>query len=76
MPHTLLTRRNLPLIRQIELALQGTGYPALRRIEVIAVEHVVILRGRVSTYHMKQMAQAVALGVMGAGELHNELDVI
>ena len=76
MPHTgMLSRRNLPLIRQIELALRGTGYPALRKIEVIAAESGLILRGRVSTYQMKQVAQAVTLKVPGVREIQNELEV-
>ena len=47
----------------------------MQKIEVIAAESGLILRGRVSTYQMKQVAQAVTLKVPGVREIQNELEV-
>jgi hypothetical protein len=46
------------MIRQ---RLRSTGYYALRSIDHEYHEGTVILRGRVSTYYLKQLAQSVLL---------------
>jgi hypothetical protein len=55
---------------------RATGYPSLRAIEVAACECFVILRGRVPSYYMKQIAQATAAAVPGVRELCNDMDVV
>jgi osmotically-inducible protein OsmY len=56
-------------------ALRLTGYAALRAVRVVANGQMVILRGRVPSYHLKQVAQTAAMDVAGVRELHNELEV-
>lgn len=59
----------------IELALHATGYHSLRGIDMTLHDEVVILRGCVPNYYMKQLAQAIALVVPGGLNVRNELTV-
>jgi osmotically-inducible protein OsmY len=67
---------DLLLAEQVERALRATGHAPLRAIEVTACGGVVILRGRVHSYYLKQLAQAAARAVPGVQELRNDLEVI
>jgi osmotically-inducible protein OsmY len=67
---------DLPLAERVERAVRATGYPSLRAIEVAASQRLIILRGRVPSYYMKQMAQAAAVAVPGVCDLRNDLDVV
>ena len=66
----------LLLSAEIERALHATGYRPLRGVDIAIHCEVVFLRGRVPTYHMKQLAQAAALAVPGVCEVRNELDIV
>lgn len=66
----------LLLTAEIERALHATGYQPLRRVAIAIDSEVVFLRGRVPTYHMKQLAQAAVLAVPGVCEVRNELDIV
>lgn len=61
---------------EIELALRATGYQSLRSVKTRVAEGLVILRGRVPSYYLKQKAQTVVLEVPGVTEVQNELDVV
>ncbi|MGE5195686.1 MAG: BON domain-containing protein [Deltaproteobacteria bacterium] len=64
------------LTKNVDRALRATGYLALRDLQVVVSEGFVILRGKVPSYHLKQVAQATALGVPGVLEVENELEVV
>jgi osmotically-inducible protein OsmY len=64
------------LSEQIIQVLRATGYLPLRDLDIFAAEGFVILRGRVPSYYLKQVAQAAVLGLPGVEEVRNELDVI
>jgi hypothetical protein len=68
--------RCLSLAERVERALRANGYPALRTIEVSVEGCRVVLKGRVPSYYMKQMAQVVSLAVAEVQELCNEVEVI
>jgi osmotically-inducible protein OsmY len=74
---TLLTQRvvDLDLAARVGCALRATGYAPLRGVEVTVHERLVILRGHVPSYHLKQVAQGTALAVLGAQEVRNDLEV-
>jgi hypothetical protein len=42
----------------------------------LAVEGLIILRGVVPSFHLKQPAQAAIMGIAGINELHNEVEVV
>ena len=61
---------------EVERVLRSTGYSCLRDIEISVHHEVVFLRGRVPSFHMKQVAQTAARSVSGVGEVCNELNVV
>ncbi len=67
---------DLGLAERVERALCATGYLSLRAVEVSACDGQIVLRGRVPSYYMKQVAQAVGLAIAGVRGLHNHLDVV
>ncbi len=66
---------DLRLAERVGRALRATGYGPLRDVEVTARARLVVLRGRVPSYYMKQVAQTIALAVAGAQDVRNHLDV-
>ncbi len=70
------SREDHRLAERVERALRTTGYGALRTVRVSVNTRVVILGGRVSSYYLKQVAQATALAVPGAHQIRNDLDVV
>ena len=63
------------LAEHVERALRTTGYGPLREIAVTAQVRLVILRGTVPSYYLKQVAQETALLVAGVDRVRNDLDV-
>jgi osmotically-inducible protein OsmY len=66
---------DLHLAERVERALRASGYMPLRGIEVTVQARLVILAGRVPSYHLKQVAQTTALSVPGAQQVRNDLEV-
>ncbi len=64
------------LAERVVNALRASRYGALRIVRVSVSAGVVILRGRVSSYYLKQVVQATAMAVPGAQEICNGLDVV
>jgi len=64
------------LADEVKGALEMTGYPPLRDLVVLEHEGLVVLRGMVPSYHLKQMAQTAVLSVPGIDEVRNELEVV
>jgi osmotically-inducible protein OsmY len=67
---------DIDLAERVERALRISGYAPLRAIEVTVCAGVVILRGQVSSYHMKQLAQVIAMDVPVVRELRNDVEVV
>jgi osmotically-inducible protein OsmY len=63
------------LAERVGRVLNATGYSPLRAIEVSIHSQLVILRGRVPSYYMKQLAQAAVLDVPGVRALRNDVQV-
>jgi len=68
--------KDVGLIKAVGLALQASGYSALRTIEVSADRGVVVLKGRVPSYFQKQLAQTAAQRENGGRRISNELQVV
>ena len=69
-------RRSKQLCEELRRALLATGQIWLR--EVVVTVHAngrVVLQGRVPTYYLKQLAQSVALAVVGVTALENQIAV-
>ncbi len=63
------------LQEKIDRNLRASGYMSLRDVKVTETDGCVYLEGRVSSYHLKQLAQAVAMAVDGVETLQNDLIV-
>jgi len=78
-PHELAgihsTSHNARIVTVVQRALQSTHYPPLRTVRVRETGGTIVISGRVPTYFMKQMAQAVAMAVAFDRTLRNELQV-
>lgn len=70
------TLEDARLAECVERALCATGYGALRGVVISVRARVVMLLGRVPSYHLKQLAQATALAIPGTQQIHNGLNVI
>jgi osmotically-inducible protein OsmY len=60
----------------VERTLRETGHLPLRDVQVSVSGRVVIVQGRVPSYHLKEAAQTAALGVLGVEKLRNDLEVV
>ena len=69
------TQNDLHLAERVERALCATGHGALRGVEVTVHERLVILAGRVPSYHLKQIAQTTALAVSEVQHVRNDVVV-
>ena len=63
------------LVSDARVALRKTGHGWLRQIVVLIEAEVIVLRGKVPSFYLKQMAQATVMGVPGVELLRNELEV-
>jgi osmotically-inducible protein OsmY len=68
--------KELSLADRIEQAFKASGYLVLRTLAIAVHGQNVVLQGRVPSYYMKQLAQAIALKIPGVQELCNEVKVI
>ena len=59
----------------IQSRLRESPYLALRRVVCEIRDGALLLRGRVPSYYMKQVAQSIAYCVENTLEIHNPLDV-
>lgn len=66
---------DIPLDRQVLSALEQNPHTARRNLSFETDRGRVTLRGEVSTYYQKQMAQEVVLRIDGVDEIANELQV-
>lgn len=64
------------LIQDVARALRATGRPALRALDIEVSAGIVILWGRVPSYHQKQLAQEAARSVAGVSGIANGLEVV
>ena len=60
---------------QVQLAIAGSPYLAKRKVRFETQDGRVVLRGVVSSYFQKQMAQEALRSVAGVREIDNLLEV-
>jgi len=59
-----------------ESRLRGNSYLALKSISCDYQEGILVLRGQVPTYYLKQVATAVVAGLPGVQRIVNQIDVV
>jgi hypothetical protein len=57
-------------------ALQRSPIPALRNLSLEETVTVVVIRGVVPTYYLKQMAQETVMPLLAGRQLHNRVSVV
>jgi osmotically-inducible protein OsmY len=74
--------RKVPLVKQreaiealVEARMRHSGYYELREVSCDFHEGVLTLRGCVTSYYLKQLAQSLVLRLEGVEELNNRLEV-
>ena len=72
---TVRSARDADLERRVVNFLAGRNVPGLRHVIVEAVDGIVTLRGRVRTFHEKQLCQSGCLRVAGVMRLVDCLEV-
>ena len=71
-----LQNRQGVVLELVESRMHCSGYSELRRIACDLHDQVLTLRGRVSSYYLKQLAQSLVFTVDGVRELNNQLEVV
>ena len=65
-----------PAIREMAMQrLRDSPYKVMRRVSCEYKQGTLFLRGRLFSFHEKQVAQAVVAGVSGVTQVVNEIDV-
>jgi hypothetical protein len=64
------------VVQLARLRLAASAYPALRRLDCCFHEGVFTVRGRVSTFHERQMAWIVLCDLPGIDEFVDRVEVI
>jgi hypothetical protein len=76
-PDTLRPDPPASLLAEAERALRRGPYPALKRVRCDCRGGVLVLRGSLPSYYLKQVAQeVVAHQVPGVGRLDNQIQVV
>ena len=68
-------KMELTVQTEAQSRLRKSAYHGLRLIACEFHEGVLSLRGRVSSFHLKQIAQTLVRGLDGVGEINNRLEV-
>jgi osmotically-inducible protein OsmY len=63
------------LAGEVKRALLAAGYAALRHVIVFTSEGCIVLRGTVPSFHVKQVAQEIAMRTVKVEAVSNQLDV-
>jgi osmotically-inducible protein OsmY len=71
----LTTRHGRSLDDRITEMLRGCPYPGLRIVTCQCESGIVTLDGRVSSFHLKQMAQTLVGNLDGVERVHNRIEV-
>lgn len=64
------------LLEAVAQALESTGHPSLRKLDIEINGGIVVLWGEVTSYYQKQLAQETAQKVNGAGRVANGIEVV
>jgi osmotically-inducible protein OsmY len=72
---TVPSKEKLLVQADAQSRLRTSGYHELHLISCAFHEGVLTLRGHVSSFHLKQVAQTLIRDVDGVGEINNRLEV-
>ena len=67
--------RSADLSREIERRLLASSHRSLRSVHCHCHEGIATLRGRVTSFYLKQVAQTLVMGVAGIERVFNHIEV-
>ncbi len=73
---TVKSDRDQELGAEVQAALCASGYGSLKCISSRVTNGMVLLRGSVGSWYLKQVAQEVVMHITGRGYVRNELLVV
>jgi osmotically-inducible protein OsmY len=68
--------REQDVLEAVENRLWNSAYLEMRRVSCTFHEGVLVLTGRVSSYHRRQVAQEIVQGLEGIEAIDNRLEVV
>lgn len=71
-----ISHGNADLLRDVRHILRASGYRELQQVRIEIHRCEVFLRGSVSSYFQKQLAQEFVKRIPGVAGLHNEICVV
>ncbi len=72
----LLTVIDVPTITELAMErLRASPYKAMRRVSCVCKPGILFLRGRLFSFHEKQVAQEAVAGISGVTQVVNEIQV-
>ena len=66
---------NRQIQERVAMALRKTGYPIMDHISISIERNRAVLRGKVPSFYMKQVAQTTVMKINGVASVQNELVV-
>ena len=75
-PDTQNPDRQASLPAMAERALRSSPYPALKKLSCDSQSGVLVLRGCLPTYYLKQIAQEVVAHLEGVKRIENQIQVV
>jgi osmotically-inducible protein OsmY len=70
-----VTPPKLSLEDRLKSTFEQLGYPQLSALECSAIGDLICLKGELSSFYLKQVAQSVAVKIPGVREVRNEIEV-
>jgi hypothetical protein len=67
---------SLPVQSRATQVLQDSGHPALRALYVEESDDALIIKGSVSSYYLKQLAQETLKAIRGPRQVVNQVEVV
>lgn len=67
---------SIAIISDASNALKRSDYPALRQLSVETGDGELVIKGKVASYYMKQLAQEAVMPVRGSMRLVNKVAVV
>ena len=74
-PSTAPTRPSSPAAIDLQERLQDSPYWSVRQLVCYTSEDCVIVRGTVPSYYLKQVAQSLAMRIVGLGQVRSDIQV-
>ena len=69
------SRTSSPAAVDLQERLRNSPYWSVRQLVCYTSEDCVIVRGTVPSYYLKQVAQSLAMRIVGLGQVRNDIQV-